>query len=212
MRFSRTSTERVTAPPRFAAVLLASVLLPACADFTVVVSTPVPSAATLALPPIGFNHRYGNNPVAARDGFAMERALYSQAVYWEVAIHTDPASAGNVDMTKPAVVMRARHAVTSVLLVVATEVRGTITGLLAFGSHEGQERYAESLLNRVRAFGYDSLTKAQVLIFFTESDEHAALSWSTLGGYTLTVYDNDLKGTNLGSTAAQTPLPAPTAP
>src|SRR4029077_10760995 len=100
----------MTAPSRLAVVLLASLLLSACADFTVVVSTPVPSAATLALPPIGFNHRYGDNPGAARDGFAMERALYSRDEYWEVAIHTDPANAGNVDMTKPAAVIRARHA------------------------------------------------------------------------------------------------------
>ena len=186
--------------------------LSACADFTVVVSTPAPSAATLALPPIGYNHRYGNNPVAARDGFAMERALYSQAVYWEVVIHTDPASAGNIDLTKPAALTRARHAVTSVLLVVATEIRSTITGLLAYGSHPAQELYAESLLDRVRAFGYDSFTKAQVLIFFTEADEHAALGWTETGGYTFTVYDNDLRGTNFGSTPAQTPLPAPRVP
>lgn len=197
---------------RLALGLCACVSLTGCADFTLVVATPAPSASSVALPPIGYNHRYGNDPVAAQDGFTMERSMFAQMVYWEVAIHTDPASAGYVALNKPALVTRARHLVKSVLLVVATEVRGTITGLLAYGSHAGQEMYAEALLNRVRAFGYDSFTKAQVLIFFTESDEHASLNWTASGGYTFAVYDNDLQGSGIAATPAQTPLPAPRAP
>jgi hypothetical protein len=61
----------------------------------IVESTPVPSAATLALPPIGYNHRYGNNPVSAKDGFALERALFASRIFWEVAVKADPDSAGN---------------------------------------------------------------------------------------------------------------------
>jgi hypothetical protein len=197
---------------RLALALLACGPLTGCADFTLVVATPAPSASSVALPPIGYNHRYGNDPVAAQDGFTLERAMFAQMVYWEVAIHTDPASAGYVDLGRPAAVTRARHLVTSILLVVATEVRGTITGLLAYRTHAGQEMYAESLLNRVRAFGYDSLTKAQVLIFFTESDEHASLSWTAGGGYTYAVYDDDLQGSNIAATPSQTPLPTPRVP
>ena len=174
-----------------------------------VAATPAPSASTLALPPIGFNHRYGNNPVAAHDGFTLERAFFAQQAYWEVAIHTDPVQAGYVALGNTAAVTAARHAATSLVLVIATEDRRTITGLLAAGSRPAQAAYVEAIVDRLRAAGYDRLTKAQVLVFFTESDEHALLTWSPAAGYAYTVYDSDLKGTSIVPGPGQTPLPSP---
>lgn len=194
-------------------MLCSCALLSGCAELTIVAASPTPNQqATPSLPPIGFNHRYGNDPMASKDGFTLERSMFASRVFWEVAIRTDPAIAGYVDLTKPAAFAAARHKVTSVLVVIATEDRATITGLLAYGSHAGQERYCEALLNAVRAMGYDAFTKAQVLVFFTEADEHAQLSWTAKAGYTYAVYDNDLQGTGITARPGQTPLPAPAGP
>ena len=196
--------------PRLAlTALLACAALSGCADFTVVAATASPAPTSLALPPIGYNHRYGNNPVAAHDGFTFERAFFAGQTYWEVAIHTDPVQAGYVSLSNTAAVSAARHAATGVILVLATEDRRTITGLLAAGSHQAQAAYFETILDRLRALGYDHFTKAQVLVFFTEADEHAQLTWSPAAGYAYTVYDNDLKGTSLVPGPSQTPLPSP---
>ena len=66
---------------RLAVVLLALgcvTALSACDDFSLVAVTTTPNLAALpSLPPIGFNHRYGNNPVASADGFQLERLLFS---------------------------------------------------------------------------------------------------------------------------------------
>ena len=206
MRFSPTSTRSVRL---VLAALLASVLLAGCADFTIVDVTPEPSSSSLALPPIGYNHRYGNNPVAARDGYDLERKLFTVKVYWEVAIHTDPVQSGYVQLNDAANISRARHAATGLILVIATEDRRTIVGLLASGSDAKQEAYAQAMLDRVRAYGYDSIKKAQVLVFFTESDEHAQLTWSPSAGYAYTVNDNDLRATSITPSPSQTPLPPP---
>src|SRR5579864_3813429 len=121
----------IRSPRLLLTALLACAALPGCADFTVVAATPSAAPTSLALPPIGYNHRYGNNPVAAHDGFSFERAFFAQQAYWEVAIHTDPVQAGYVSLSNAAAVTAARHATTGVILVLATEDRRTITGLLA---------------------------------------------------------------------------------
>jgi hypothetical protein len=186
--------------------------LSGCAELTIVVTTPIPTPATLGLPPIGYNHRFGNSPVAAKDGFAMERSLFADRAYWEIAIQANPIKAGFVDLSKPATVAAARHATTSLLLVMATEDRATISGLLAYRSHDAQAKYCEALLDRLRAVGYDAFTSAQVYVFFTESDQHAKLTWSPKDGYKFVVYDNDLVHSGLNPTPTQTPLPAPSFP
>jgi hypothetical protein len=186
--------------------------LSGCAELTIVVTTPVPTPATLSLPPIGYNHRFGNSPLAAKDGFAMERSLFADRVYWEIAIQANPIKAGFVDLAKPATVAAARHAITSLLLVIATEDRATITGLLAYRSRDAQAKYCEALLDHLRAVGYDAFTSAQVLVFFTESDQHAKLTWSPKDGYKFAVYDNDLVNSGLNPTPTQTPLPVPSFP
>ena len=188
------------------------VALSGCAELTIVETTPVPTAATLSLPPIGYNHRFGNNPVSAKDGFALERSLFADRVYWEIAIHTDPLKAGFVDLTKPANIAAARHAFTSLILVIATEDRATISGLIAYRTHDAQAKYCEALLDRLRALGYDGFTSAQMLVFFTEQDEHAKLTWSPKDGYKYVVYDNDLARTGLTPGPSQTPLPLPSFP
>jgi hypothetical protein len=193
-----------------AATLL--IALPGCAELTIVVTTPVPTPATLGLPPIGYNHRFGNSPVSAKDGFAMERSLFADRAYWEIAIQANPIKAGFVDLAKPATVAAARHAMTSLLLVMATEDRATISGLLAYRSHDAQAKYCEVLLDRLRAIGYDAFTSAQIYVFFTESDQHAKLTWSPKDGYKFVVFDNDLVHTGLNPGPSQTPLPVPTFP
>jgi hypothetical protein len=211
IRSSRTSTELRLAA---CALLCVTPLLSGCADFTVVEATAAPSAATLSLPAIGFNHRYGNNPLAAVDGLAMERQFYSEKVFWEVAIHTDPVKAGYVKLGDKAAVRAARHAVTHMLVVVATEFRAMIEAVLAFHGNSAQEMYSQALLGHLREAGYDAITSAEVIVFFTESDQHSKLSWTATGGYQFSIFDNNLQGTGLGLTIgpAMTPLPTPGPP
>jgi hypothetical protein len=182
----------------------------ACTDFTLVAVTAVPSVAPLpSLPPIGFNHRFGNSPVASADAFKLERSLFASKTYWEVALRTDPVLAGYVQLGDKARVRQARHRTTDLYLVMATEDRNTILGMLAFPTHADQAAYCEALLQAVIADGYDSLTKASVLVFFTESDQHAKLTWTPAGGYSYAVYDNDLRDTALRPPPSATPLPSP---
>jgi hypothetical protein len=142
----------------------------------------------------------------------MERQLFSQMVYWEVAIHTDPVKSGFIKVGDPAAEKAARHEVTNLLMVVATELRGVIEGMLAFHTHADQRAYCAALLDHLRQVGYDSFTTATVLVFFTESDEHAKMTWKASTGYTFVVNDNDLAGTGLSPGPAQTPLPSPLPP
>jgi len=190
--------------------ICACIVLSACADFTLVDVTATPNVAALpSLPPIGFNHRYGDSPVASADGFQLERQLFAEHEFWEVAIRADPVASGYVSLGNKTAVKAARHAATDVLLVIATEDRSTIEGLLAYRSDPGQQQYCAALLDHIRADGYDAIRSAQVLVFFTESDQHAKLSWSKKSGYTFAVYDNNLRGTALVPGATITPLPAP---
>jgi hypothetical protein len=210
IRSSATFTERAGLA---VALLFASSLLASCADVLIVETTPTPTPdPSLSLPPIGFNHRYGNSPLAAKDGLAMERQLFSQMVYWEVAIHTDPVKSGYIKVGDPAVEKAARHAVTNVLMVVATELRSVIEGMLAYRTHSEQQAYCTALLDHLRQVGYDAFTTATLLVFFTESDEHAKMTWSASGGYTYVVNDNDLAGTGLSPGPEVTPLPSPLPP
>ncbi|MBV8301668.1 MAG: hypothetical protein JOY68_07075 [Candidatus Dormibacteraeota bacterium] len=188
-------------------------MLSGCADFTVVAATPTPGPGSFVPPPTGFNHRFGNTPLSSKDGFALERALYGQEVFWEVAVRIEPLKPGYVQLSDGPAVAAARGQVTSILLVIATEDRLTITGLLASkGGDAGQKRYAEQLLDVLHVMGYTNLQSATVLIYFTEADEHARLDWNRSTGYTFSVYDNDLRGSNLTPKPATTPLPAPAAP
>lgn len=172
--------------------------------------TPTPAPAGPTLPPIGFNHRYGNNPVAAADGFDLERLLYSQQVFWEVGIRADPQLAGFVDRANPGAVAQARAKTTTLVISLATERLQTIKGMLAFASDAAQQQYCVALLDHLRALGYSNVTKVTMLVFFTEQDEHALLEWTPAKGYTFTVNDNDLRGNGILSGAgAATPLPAP---
>ena len=108
IRFSPTSTDRL-AKARIGAALAACLLLSACADYTIVLTTPTPTPNTITLPPIGFNHRYGNSPVAAADGFALERRLFASHAFWEVAIQADPQLAGYIEVTNEKTSQAARH-------------------------------------------------------------------------------------------------------
>src|SRR3984893_17716912 len=216
IKSSSTSTDRRRARwlpcLRLTTAAMLFLALSGCAELTISETTPVPTAATLGLPPIGYNHRFGNSPLAAKDGFAMERSLFADHSFWEIAIQANPIKAGFIDLAKPATVAAARHAIKSVLLVMATEDRATISGLLAYRSHDAQAKYCEALLDRLRAIGYDAFTSAQVNVFFTEADQHAQLTWSTKDGYKFAWYDTDLVHTGLNPTPTQTPLPVPNFP
>jgi len=190
-------------------MLLCLAALCACGQVDVVSTTPAPSPSGAGLPPIGYSHRYGNSPVAARDGLTFERRLYATRVFWEVDLTTQPAVAGYVALGVQSLVTAGRHAMTSLTLVLATEERGTIAGLLNTGSHPGQEAYAISVLTALRGLGYDHLTSAQVQIFFSERDKHAQLTWSAKGGYSFAVFDDDLRGTSRLPALGGTPLPSP---
>ena len=186
-----------------------ALVLSGCSDFVILHPTPVSNAPIQSLPPIGFNHRYGNSPVAAADGFGLEHALFSQLVFWEVGVRTDPQSAGFVDRTNPGAVAAARAQVTAIEVALATEKLTTIHGMLAYATDAGQEQYCIGVINFFRALGYVGLTKATVLVFFTEQDEHAMLSWTPAGGYSYRVFDNNLKGNAFRPGPTATPLPSP---
>ena len=185
-----------------------ALLLTGCADYVIVHPTATPDVPIQSLPPIGYNHRYGNNPVAAADGLAEERTLFAQGVYWEVGLRADPQLAGFVDRSNPAAVATARAATTDLLISLATERLVTIQGMLAFPSDEMQKAYCIGILQHFRDIGYVNLKKASILVFFTEQDEHAVLTWTPSGGYTYTVNDGDLKGNQIATTAGVTPLPS----
>jgi hypothetical protein len=182
--------------------------LSGCGDFVIVAPTATPNAAaTQTLPPIGFNHRYGNDPISAADGFALERTLFSASEFWEVAVGTDPQLAGFVDRSNPAAVVAARAKVTTMRISLGTERLNTIQGMLAYPQDTGQEQYCIAIVDHFRALGYTSLTKATLYVFFTEADLHATLGWTRAGGYSFKVFDNDLRGNSFRPGPTATPLP-----
>ncbi len=162
-----------------------------------------------SLPPIGFNHRYGNSPLAAADGFQVERSLFSIKEFWEVGVRTEPQLAGFVDRSSPTAVAAARAKVTALTVALATERLNTIQGMLAYAKDADQEQYCIAVVNRFRALGYTKLTKVLMFVYFTETDEHASLDWTPAGGYTFKVYDNNLVGNAFRPGPTSTPLPAP---
>jgi hypothetical protein len=184
-------------------------LLSGCSDYVIVRPTATPNVAVQSLPPIGFNHRYGNNPLAAADGFALERSLFSAGEFWEVGVRTDPQLAGFVDRSDAHAVAAARAKVTTLTIAVASERLGTIQGMLAFPKDSDQEQYCIEVVDHFRTLGYTGLTKVTMLVFFTEADQHASLNWTSAAGYTFKVYDNDLLGNSFRPGATTTPLPAP---
>lgn len=183
--------------------------LSGCSDFVVLHPVATTTQPVQSLPPIGFNHRYGNTPLAAADGFALERSLFSAQEFWEVGVNTQPQAAGFIDRSDPRAVAAARAKVTVLLVALATERLNTIHGMLAYPQDSGQEQYCIDILQHFRALGYSSVTKATVLVFFTEQDEHASLTWTSAAGYHFAVYDHDLAGNQFRPGPTATPLPAP---
>ncbi|MHB8719095.1 MAG: hypothetical protein ACYDAC_09435 [Candidatus Dormibacteria bacterium] len=182
--------------------------LAGCAEVTVSSLTPPPAPSGVVLPPIGFSHRYGNTPVAARDGTQLERRLYSLREFWEVEILAEPVAVGYIDVGDAAAVVAARRATTSLTLVLASEERGTISGLLDTGSHAGQEAYVKAVLGLLQGLGYDHLRSATVDVYFSERDRHAQLTVSGRS-YAYTVYDDDRPPAAIHIVAGGTPLPLP---
>lgn len=173
--------------------------------------SPTPQGfAVPTLPPIGFNHRFGNNPVAAADGFALERAEFARKEYWEVAVRADPNVAGYTDTTDPAATKSARAKFTSVLMVIASESLPTLRAMVELGD-AGQQAYCERLFEELRADGYSGLTSGSVLVFFGESDRHAQLTWSPAAGYKYVIYDNNLNGALTRPIPSATPFSTPPA-
>ena len=187
-------------------------LLAGCSgEATVTHATPTPSATPIVLttlPPIGFNHRYGNNPVAAADAFAMERNLYAQKSYWEVGLRADPAEAGYVDESDAAAAARARAKFTNAFMVIASESLPTLRALLQAGD-AGQQKYCEGFVEKLRTQGYTGLEKVTLAVFFGESDRHADLTWDRSAGYTFRILDNNLNGALLTPIPTTTPFVTP---
>jgi hypothetical protein len=209
MSSSPTSIRRRRALPG----VLTATLLAGCQEASIVQVTPAPSASAVAtLPPFGYNHRYGNNPVAAADGFRLERQLIARGEYWEVAISTEPAAAGlTADHPAAAAMVTARTAARQATMIIATEIASTIRALLA-GGHDGQQAYCAGLLDQLRGMGYTGLQSARVEVYLTERDHHAELTWTPAAGTTYTVLDNDLGGDLSRLPGGTTPFPGPPAP
>jgi hypothetical protein len=194
----------------FAAVV-AGAVVSGCQGATVTTVTPAPSASAAApAPPADFNHRYGNNAVAAADAFELQRKLAGRSEYWEVAISTEPAAAGQLAHPGATSLAAARAAARRATLTIATEVPATIRTLLA-GGRAGQQAYCTGLLDQLRGVGYTGLTSAAVEVYFTERDHHAELVWSPSGAATYTVFDNDLGGDPNQLPGGSTPFATPPA-
>lgn len=185
-------------------------LLAACDEAQV--SHQAPSTQTpfviSTLPPIGYNHRYGNNPVAAADAFALERALYTRREFWEIGLRAEPQSAGYVDETDLAATQAARGKFTGVSMIVASESLPTLRALLARGD-AGQQTYCEGLVDQLRARGYSGLQSITLTVFFGEADRHATLTWTAAAGYRYTILDNNLNGALLTPIPTTTPFTTP---
>ena len=189
------------------AILLAlSLTTAACSDYHIV-TIPKSVTGSVQLPPIGFNHLYGENPIAARDGLTLERQFWAGNVYWEVFLYTQPIENGFVSLGNAAAVQAARHRITGLILTVATEDTTTINRFLAFPGLPGQKTYAEAMLHAVEGFGYDSVSTAQVRIYFGELNEYANLTWNQSTGYNYKVLLN-----GFGEVQGVTPLPTPETP
>jgi hypothetical protein len=191
-------------------VAACTVLLSAC-DEAKLTHAPVASATPIqlaSLPPIGFNHRYGNNPVAAADAFQMERKLFATKAYWEVALRVDPATAGFVQETDPNATAAARGKFTDMLMIMASESIPTLRALLQAGD-AGQQKYCEQLVEQLRAQGYSGLRKVNVIVYFGETDRHAQLTWTPDAGYKFDILDNNLNGALLTPIPSATPFVTP---
>jgi hypothetical protein len=190
-------------------VPLVGLLLSGCGDVSVKKASALPHGF-MRLPPVGFSHVYGNSPLASQDGLNYERGLFGLETYWEIEIVAQPARAGFVSLGNRQAVARARHAMRSLSLVVATEIPPTITGVLAFGSDAGQEVYSEELLDYLHKLGYNDLQSASVRIYFTEFSMHSRLTWTGKSGYKFHVFsDNGPPGTTYSRVPGQKPLPNP---
>jgi hypothetical protein len=207
-----TSTDRRRPAALLCAVAgAAAALLSGCSEAQV--TRPMPQASQTpivltTLPPIGFNHRYGNNPVAAADAFAMERRLFAQKQYWEVGLRADPAAAGYVDEANSVATAGARAKFSDMFMILASESLPTLRALLQAGD-AGQQQYCEQLVEQLRTQGYSGLQKVTVAVFFGESDRHAELNWSTGSGYSFKILDNNLNGALLTPVATATPFATP---
>ena len=189
----------------------ATLLLSACSEAQVTHPTPVPTLPVFdvpTLPPIGYNHRYGNSPVAAADAFNLERSLFAMKQYWEVALRDSPVPAGYVDAANPDLLKAARARITAVLVVIASESLPTLRALVLSGD-AGQKAYCVGLLDRLRAEGYTGLTSASVVVYFGEQDRHASLTWTPADGYAYTIYDNNLNGALTRPFRSATPFATP---
>ena len=170
-----------------------------------VTPTPVPTAAP-TLPPIGFNHRYGNSPVAAGDGFDLERQLFAGKQFWEAALATRPERSGYVDRSDPAAVTAARAGASQLIMVFATEALATVRGFLAPGD-DGQRQYLIDRVEALRAKGYSGLKSVTFYVYFGETHRHSELDWTPAAGYTYRIFDNNSLGITLPSATPFQSLP-----
>jgi len=164
--------------------------------------------ALFSLPPIGYNHRFGNNPVTAADAFALERALFAKKEYWEVALSAQPYAVGYVDALNPQADAAARPAFTSLTMVIASESLPTLRQMVANGD-AGQKAYCIQFLDQLRSEGYTGLTDVTLTVYFGESDRHATLTWTRKAGYSYTIYDNNLNGLLTRPLPSATPFATP---
>ena len=191
---------------------LCAVALTGCSEGSVTHRPDATATATpfqlATLPPIGYNHRYGNNPVAAADAFQFERRLYARHEFWEVGLRTDPAQAGFIDATDPAAVTAARPKFTTLFAVIASESITTLRALVARGD-DGQKTYCVGLVDQLRGLGYSNLSNLTVMVFFGENDHHATLTWTPKAGYDYKILDNNLGGALLTPPPSGTPFSTP---
>ena len=132
-------------------------------------SSPPATTATTA----DYNRDLGTNRAGA-EAAAVVGKLLGPSGYWEITVRTVPAAVAGWDPAPAgaAARLRARGAVTGVTVIMATEAAGALRSFRT-GGHGHEQAVVTGLGRRLLEF-FPAAAQVQVLIYFGESDEHAA--------------------------------------
>ena len=165
-----------------AALLLSgATLLTGCEQVAIIRSAPVAALN------IGFEHKFGNNPLAAADAGSLQQALAIRGQVWGIKLDTKPEAAGAIQVSDPKAVRDGRARMTSLTMTLRADAQATIDGFSSRGP-QTEQLYIEALIRAIANAGYTHLTAIDVVVFF-HSTKHALLTWRPAGGFHYKVLD-----------------------
>lgn len=153
--------------------------LTGCSQVAVIKSAPASVAS--------FDSHYGNNPLAAADARSLEDALKARGQAWSIRLQTQPAAAGNVDVSNLNQLVAARGRVQDFAMVLTATAQSTLTGFSSRGS-QGEQAYLESLVQAIAGAGYGRITSVHIDVFL-KSSHHSVLTWAANTGFVYKVLD-----------------------